>query len=60
MRVRQTSAGSTGPSVPSVARSVTEMPLSRQSISIASRSFLQLKKVCCIFPILWHSAAAAS
>eukprot|EP00964_Phaeocystis_antarctica_P153043 scaffold121121_cov66-Phaeocystis_antarctica.AAC.1 len=53
--VRCRSAGSTDPSVPSVARSVAERPLSIQRTSLASRSSLQLR-----IPSLRHNAAASS
>eukprot|EP00964_Phaeocystis_antarctica_P061569 scaffold36809_cov56-Phaeocystis_antarctica.AAC.3 len=49
------SAGSTGPSVPSNARSAEERPLSYQRITFASRSSLQLR-----MPTLRHNAVAAS
>eukprot|EP00964_Phaeocystis_antarctica_P045910 scaffold26467_cov48-Phaeocystis_antarctica.AAC.1 len=54
-RHSDSSAGSTEPSVPSVARSSAERPLLYQSISFASRSSLQLRS-----PTLRHNAEAAS
>ena len=49
------SAGSTEPSVPSVARSASKRRLLSQKTSVASRSSLQLR-----IPILTHSAVATS